>query len=68
MITLYVLGTDAFLRLFIGYTYQKKKENNGTNNHLPISLFGSIKAFFQAQHPLWELVQQEAEVKDKMAG
>ena len=62
------LGTDAFLRLFIGYTYQKKKENNDTNNHLPNSLFGSIKALFQAQHPLWELVQQEAEVKDKMAG
>ena len=59
------LGTDACLRFFIGYRYQKKKENNDTNVHLPNSLFGSIKALFQAQHPLWE--QQEVEIKDKMA-
>ena len=61
------LGTDACLRFFIGYRYQKKKENNDTNDHLPNSLFGSIKSLFQAQQPLWELVQQEVEVKDKMA-
>lgn len=65
------LGTDTFLRLFIGCRCQKKKKKKTMTPIaiIPTPYLVQINVLVRAQHPFWKLVWWvvDAEVGDKMA-